>query len=226
MATRAIAFWATFLWPFLMTTPSISGSFPTPEGLRPCAPGDPVATIEARVASKLGGEFLNCFQSGRRIATPSAAKRVWMPVEYAFAIALQGQSYTLADLDNLLSKVKDQWSGFDPLSKQFKDNYTAKLNELLRCSGLNKRATIDSVKPVLVAIAPIHDKFYVVTSIRIYAFRSNGVNVETKKVNADAVVLRGSRLIRLTIQRTLSEPTDVTEVQAEIDKWAKMVAQG
>lgn len=225
MVIRAIALGAAFLLSLLMATPSIAVSFPTPEGLRPCAPGDPVAATGAQVATKLGGEFLNCFQSNRSIAPPGAAKRVLMPVEYAFAIALQGQSYTLSDLQNLFAKVNEQWRGFNPLSKKFKDTHISKLNALLKSNESSDRPTVVSVKPVLIEIGLIHDRFFVVTSIRTYIFESNGGYVEEKKVNADAVVLLGSQLIRLTIQRTLNAPTDVTEVQAKIENWAKMVAQ-
>ena len=226
MVIRSIALRATFLLSLLVATPSIAGSFPTPEGLEPCAPGDPVAATEAQVAPKLGGQFLNCFQSNRNIGAPSAARQTLLPVEYAFAIALHGQTYTLTDLQKLLAKVKEQWRGFSPLSKEFKDTYISKLNALVKSNGSRDGTAVKSIKPVLIEISPIHNNRYIVTSIRTYVFDSNGGTVQVKKVNADAVVLRGSQLIRLTVQKTFSSPADVAEVRVEIDNWAKMVAQG
>lgn len=209
----------------LAATPAESGRLSTPDGFKPCAGGDPVATVEARVAAKLGGEFLGCFQSERRIAAPSAAKAAPMTVEYAFAIALQGRGYTLADLDSLLSTVKNQWKDFDPLSKQFKETYTARLNELIEANGSTPPSTIDSVKPVLVSIDRADPSYYSVTSIRTYVVNSNGGQVTLTKVNSDAVALRSSQLIRLTIQRTLTDPADVAEVEGEIADWARATAQ-
>jgi len=191
--------------------------------LRPCAPGDLVATAEAGVATKLGGEFLGCFQSA--IGVQSAAKAAQMPVEYAFAIALRSRVYTLGDLDNFLSKVKDQWKNFDPLSKDFKESYTNRLNNLIKENGPSPYPNIVSIKPILVSIERLDDIYYMVTSIRTYVLESNGKHVRLTKVNSDAVVLRNSQLIRLTIQRTLSDPADVAQVQGEIGDWARAVAK-
>jgi hypothetical protein len=206
--------------------PNGSSGFPAPGGFKPCAPDSPLAIAEARIATKLGGEFLGCFQSERETMAPSSAKAAPTPVEYAFAIALQGGGHTPADLDNLLSTVKHQWKDFDPLSKEFKETYTARVNELIKGSGLTPSPTMVSEKPVLVSIDRAGDSYYSVTSLRTYTVELNGERVMVTKVNSGAVALRGSQLIRLTIQRTLSDPTDVTQVQGEITDWARATAQG
>ena len=86
-------------------TPPVSSGLPAPEGLKPCSSDDPVATLEARVAASLNGEFLGCFQSERTASPPGVVASARTPVEYAFAFALKGQDYKLADLDSLLSTV-------------------------------------------------------------------------------------------------------------------------
>jgi hypothetical protein len=184
-----------------------------------------VADAEARVAAKLGGEFLGCFQSEQKLVAQSAAKVALMPVEYAFAIAVEGRGYTPADLDKLLSTVKEKWKGFDPLSKEYKETYTARLNDLIKGNGSTLSPTLISVKPVLVSIDQADSKYYCVTSIRTYVIELKGKQVTSTKVNSDAVVLRNSQLIRLTIQRVLSNPADVAQVQGEIADWAQATAQ-
>lgn len=202
-----------------------SSGLPIPGNLKPCAPGSPVASVEGHVAAKLGGEFLGCFQSEQEITAPSATKGVRMPVEYAFAIAVQGGGYTPADLDKLLSTVKEQWNGFNPLSKEYKETYTARLNELIKGSGLVVSPTFIAIKPELVSIDRTDSNYYSVTSIRTYVLELNGERGTLTKVNSDAVVLQNSQLIRLTIQRALSNPADVADVQGQIVDWARAIAQ-
>lgn len=202
-----------------------SSGFPAPNGLRPCAPGDPVAGMEARVIAKLGGDFLGCLWSGQTTFVQGKPDVVPTPREYAFAIAVPGNGYTSADLDKLRSKVADQWKNFDPLSKEFKEAYTARINELIKGDGPASSATLSSVKPVLVSIDRLDDKSYSVTSIRRYVFEIDGGRVGRTKVNSDVVARRGSELIRLTIQRTLTGPSDVSQVQGEIADWARAITR-
>jgi hypothetical protein len=191
-----------------------------PKGLSPCAQDDPVATMEARVAPSIGGEFLSCFQSEQKIAVPGATGLAPVPFEYAFAIRLAGDDHSSADLDKLLSTVTAQWKDFQPLSTEFHDNYIARLNALIKKAG-EPSETVTSIKPVLVSIGRLDAKSYSVVSIRGYVFNANGGQVSETKVNADAVVLRGRSLIRLTMQRMLTGASDVTELQAEISQWAR-----
>jgi hypothetical protein len=62
-----------------------------------------------------------------------------------------------------------------------------------------------------------------VTSIRTYVVDLNGRRVTSTKVNSDGVALRGSQLVRLTIQRTLSDPNDVAQVESEMADWARAI---
>jgi hypothetical protein len=196
-----------------------SGSLAAPKGLSQCAPSDPVAALETRVAISIGGQLLSCFQSGKRGEAPGATEPAPVSPEYAFAIRLAGDAYTSADLDKLLSTVTAQWKDFQPLSTEFHDNYIARLNELIKGAG-ETSATISSIKPVLVSIDRLDAKSYSVVSIRSYVFNGSGEQISTTKVNADAVVLRGRELIRLTMQRMLTDVSDVPQLQAEISEWA------
>jgi hypothetical protein len=79
---------------------------------------------------------------------------------------------------------------------------------------------------VLVSIDRIDVKPYSVVSIRSYVFNESGEQVSATRVNADAVVLRGRELIRLTIQRALIDVPDVAQPQAEIAEWARATEGG
>lgn len=199
-----------------------SSGLPAPKGLSSCAPSDPLAVVEASVAAKLGGAFLGCFKSERTVLVQGATKPVLMPFEVAFAIDLPGP-YTSADLDKLLSRGIEEWKAFEPLSKEF-ENYTIRLNELIKGAGTSSAASVASVKPVLVSIGKTGPNSFSVVSIRSYVFDANGEQVSLTKVNASADVLRGSRLARLTIQRVLTDPPDVVQVQSEIAEWANAVS--
>jgi hypothetical protein len=63
-----------------------------------------------------------------------------------------------------------------------------------------------------------------VVSIRSYVLDASGEQVSLTKVNASADVLRGSRLVRLTVQRVLTDSSDVAQVQSEIAEWATAVS--
>ena len=191
-----------------------------PKGLSPCAPDDPVATMESRIAPSIGGQFVNCFHSEDRIKPPAGSTVAPVPLEYAFAIRLGRGPYTSANLDKLLATVTAQWKDFQPLSTEFRENYIARINALIKDSG-ETSATIASIKPVLVSIERLDAKSYSVVSIRSYVFNEGSGQTRTTKVNADAVVLRGSDLIRLTMQRVLSKPADVDQLRGEISQWAR-----
>jgi hypothetical protein len=199
--------------------PRDSSGLPTPKGLVQCLSDDPVAALEARLAAKLGGEYLGCFRSQRTTIPKGAEGAAPTPVEHAFGFALHDRHYKSADLDDLLARVKQQWKDFDPSSKEFKESYTAQLNALIKSSGSS--ADLVSIKPILVSIDRGAGDYYTVTSVRTYVADLDGSRVTSTKVNSDAVALRGSELVRLTIQRTLSDPADVAEVQGEIADWAR-----
>ena len=193
-----------------------TGDLVAPKGLVPCEPNDPLVAIETRVAGSIGGLFLSCFNSEKDIEVQGATA----PLEYAFAIRIAGSGYTSADLDKLLSTVTAQWKDFQPLSKEFHNNYIARLNALIKGAD-EASATIASVKPVLVSIDRLDANSYSVISIRNYVFNENGRQVSTTKVNADAVVLRGQNFVRLTMQRMLTDVSDVSQLRTEISEWAR-----
>ncbi len=197
-----------------------SENLAAPKGLIPCASNDPVNASGPRIAASVNGQFLSCFQSEEKTDVLGAPDVAPVPVEYAFAISLASEVYTTTDLDKLLTTVTAQWKGFQPLSTEFHDNYIARINALIN-SGHETPVAIASIKPVLISIDRLDVNSYSVVSIRSYVFNVNGTQVSMTKVNADAVVLRGRRFIRLTMQRMLTNASDVTRLQTEISEWAR-----
>jgi hypothetical protein len=187
--------------------PIASESVPQPKGFDPCAPDDPVAALEKRIAPSLGAEFLGCFHSSA-------------PDEYAFVHRVIGDKFTSADVEALRRKVADQWKNFQPLSEEFRDKYIARLNAMISAANASA-GTFAAVKPVLVSMKSLDSKSYSVISIRSYIFNTEKGQEYAERVNAAAIVLRGQQIIRLTMQRRLTEVADVDEVQTEIARWAK-----
>lgn len=225
MVIRTIAQAALTLSLAFMGPPTTSETVTAPEGLRSCPPGDPVATVEAGLATKLGGDFLGCFRSDSTVAATNPAPPATTPIEYAFALALHDHDYTESDIHELLSKIEQQWKDFKPLDGKLSAAYLARLNEIINGQRKESGADVKSVRPILVKIDGDHSRYYTVTSIRTYAVASGSANVTIAKVNADAVVLRDSKLVRLTIQRALIDSADVGRAQVEIDRWAKSIAK-
>jgi hypothetical protein len=199
-----------------------SSGLPAPKGLSLCASSDPLAVVEASVAAKFGGAVLGCFKSQRTITVQGATKPILVPFEFAIAIDFPGP-YTLADLDKLLATGIEQWKAFEPLSKESED-YTVRLNDLIKGANTSSAASVPSVKPVLVSIGRVGPKSFSVVSIRSYVLDASSERLSLTKVNGSADVLHGSRLVRLTVQRVLTDPSDVTQVQSEIAEWANAVS--
>jgi cyanophycinase len=207
-------------WPPHAYAQAPSGGLPAPAGLSSCAPGNQTDYL-ARVAAELHSEVLGCFLSEKMIMVQGAVTPVPMPLEFAFALNPTGGPYTSADLDRLLSKTIEQWKDFKPLSKEF-ENYTGRLNELIKGAGAS--TTVSSVKPALVSIDRVGTNAYSVVSIRRYVLDVGGEQVNVTKVEASAVVLRGSALVRLTMQRVLTDASDVAQLQSEIAEWVRAIA--
>jgi hypothetical protein len=192
---------------------TFSQGVPVPKGLGSCAPSDPLAVRLARVAARSGGELVGCFKSEKKI-------RTWLlltePFEFAVAIDFPGP-YTLADLEKLLATGIEQWKGFPTLSKHW-ENYTDRLNELTRGFGRKR--------PVLVSIGRTGANSFSVVSLRSNLWKQGFFyNMSpTPKVNASADVLRGSRIVRLTVRRALTDPSDIAQVQSEIAEWVNAVS--
>jgi len=178
--------------------------------------------MEASAAAKFGGVLWGCFKSEKTIMVQGATKPILVSFEFAIAIDFPGP-YTVADLEKLLSKGIEQWKAFEPLPNE-SENYTVRLNELIKGAGTGSAASVSSVKPVLVSIGRIGPKSFSVVSIRSYVLDESAEQISLTKVNASADVLHGSKLVRLTIQRVLTDPSDVAQVQSEIAEWANAVS--
>ena len=204
---------------------------PTPKGLGSCAPSDPLAVRVTRAAAKSGGELVGCFKSEKKIWLRDVTS---LPFEVATAFDLPG-SYAWADLEKLLATGIEQWKGYEQLSEE-SENYTVRLNELIRGAGPGPFFKPSFFKPMLVSIGRIGAKSFSVVSIRSYVFDTKNLiwlnavklpvmnfgQVIVRKVNGSADVLRGSRLVRLNMQRVLTDPSDVAQVQSEIAEWANL----
>ena len=222
MVIRAITLVALTYSLASLGPPLHAAPFAGPSGFKACAPSDPVVTVESRLAARLGGDFLGCFRSDPVDAT-NPVPPTSMASEYAFALAIHDREYSTADLHDLLSKVEQQWKGFEPVDGNLSDAYVSKLNGLIDEQRKDGGAGVQSVRPILVKIDHDHSNYYTVTSIRTYVVAANAARITATRVNADAVVLRDSRLLRLTIQRTLTGPADIARAEADIDRWAESI---
>jgi hypothetical protein len=214
---------ATLTLASAVTSAQTSGiRIPTPRGLNLCKDNDSVASAEKRLAPSIGADYLACFASTEKLALHGSSKKSSLPVEHAVALSISGGPFGREDLDAVLSEVRAQWKSFDPLSKQH-EAYLAKLNSLINGSS-SQPVPIESVKPVLVSIDRPDDQWYAVVSIREYAIEADGERVRSLKAHAAAVVLQGTRLVRLEIIRELRAPSDVEDVRTKISAWSRAVA--
>jgi hypothetical protein len=202
---------------------SIDSSLPAPKGLNPCANNDSVASVEARLAPSLGAKYLGCFSSNEKSIPHGGSGDFPVPVEYAIALSISGGPYGPTDLSSLLSKAREQWKSFDPLSKEHRE-YTERLNALIKDTAPKVGATaVTSIKPVLISIEPVGTRAYVVLSIRQYEVAAHTGTVRLTKASATAMVLQGSRLVRLELFRELRDPSDVDAVRMQIVAWVHAV---
>jgi hypothetical protein len=200
--------------------------------------------MKSRTAARSGGELVGCFKSEKMISV--GASTVPRPFELATAIDLPG-SYTSADLEQWRARDIEKWKGFELLSRE-SENYTALLNDLIKRTGpVYFLKFLSSYKPVLVSIGQLDAKSFSVVAIRSYvsdsvlgvrrlipatrlAFAtSRWINnlsqqVILTMVDGSAWVLRGSRVVRLDIQRALADPSDVDQVQNDIAEWVRAVS--
>jgi len=196
---------------------------PEPKGLSACKNDDPVASAEKRIAPSAGAQFIACFASNEKVDVQGPSGTVSLPVEHAVALSVSGGPYTRPALDSLLSQVREQWKSFEPLSKDH-ENYVARLNALINGGGPDAQGdSIDSIKPVLVSIDRLDEQSYGVVSIREYEITVDGKQVRSIEADAGALVLQGTRLVRLEIIRQLRAPSDVDEVRTQIAAWAHAV---
>lgn len=195
---------------------------PAPKGLYPCPPGDRIASAEANIALRMRGQFLGCFRSHGTVTQRGLHDVHSEPREYAFAMRLPGGPYTSKALGQLLVNVRGQWAGFEPLSQDFRD-YTSAVNKLTHgnTGGGSVDTSITSIKPVLIAIDPLGPNAYSVVSLRTYNFTAGSRALKSVKVDADAVALVHTTLVRLTLLRDARSAEDVTDAKAQIASWAR-----
>ena len=204
-----------------------SAAVPAPRGLHQCPPQSRLSTGLARMASRYGAESY-CFVSGHLVHLKSKLKTLDVPIEFGFAYIFgsRGQtSFTTADLDALYSKAKKQWSAVSKTWPHEKSDYENEVNRLLKNDDAEKgnalKATIP--RPVLVSMKRISPSAYVVVNIRRQHFSMNKDAINSVQVVGDALVLKGGKLIRLTIERELRTSTDVRKLTSAIDSWTDKV---
>lgn len=201
-----------------------ASELPAPKGLQPCPPTDRVASLEGNLAIRIGGQFLGCFRSRAVVVQHGLRGDPSVPQEYAFAMRLPGGPYTSEALGQFLTTVRAQWAGFNPLSREFHDRYTREVNELIRGSSRpeSANASVTSIKPVLVSIDRLGPDAYSVVSLRTYELTVGGQPLKSVKVDADAVALVHSTLVRLTLLREVQSASDVADARAQINSWASL----
>lgn len=197
---------------------------PAPAGLAACASDDLVAPIEKRLASRLGAKFVGCFKSEETTTLLGDGGKHPVPVEYAIAVRILGGPFSPANLDVLLSRVREQWKNFKPLSKEHGE-YVARLNSMIQNVDSKPHATpVASIKPVLISIDRLSPEAYVVLSVRHYAAAGDAGTIISTKADGTAMVLQGTRLMQLEIVHELRDPSDVDAVRQQIVAWAQEIA--
>lgn len=213
--------------PSAMASSIKSAAVPAPRGLHHCPPQSRLSTVLARVASRYGAESY-CFVSGHLVHVKSKLKTLDVPIEIGFAYIFgsQGQTpFTTANLDALYSKVKKQWAVVSKTWPHEKLDYEKEVNSLLKNDGAEKTNGLKTTipRPVLVSMKRISPNAYVVVNIRRQHFSMKKDTINSVQVVGDALVLKGGKLIRLTIERELRTSTDVSKLTSAIDSWTDKV---
>jgi hypothetical protein len=202
------------------------GDLPVPRGLNTCTAEGASASGMQRMASALGGVPLGCFQSRDTAELHGSKKTYAVPVEYAFAVEMKGGPYAALDVNILMADVTDGWKGAKPLSQDTRADYERRLDGLIEKAPPNGTAKpADSVNPpVLVSIEQLDAGSFAVVAVRQGPVPLNGEFFTATKVDAAAVVLRQTKLVRLSIARELRSTADVEAAREEIADWASAVA--
>lgn len=197
---------------------------PVPIGLVACSSDDSVAAVEKQLAPRLGAKFVGCFKSQETTKLRGRVAGHTVPMEYAIALQILGGPFSPASLDSLLSRVRDQWKNFKPLSKEHAE-YVSRLNAMIQAvASKTDSTTIASIEPVLVSIDRLNPEAYVVLSVRQYVFTGESETITQIKANGTAMVLQGPRLMHLEIIRELRNPSDVDAVRQQILAWTDEIA--
>jgi hypothetical protein len=178
-----------------------------------------------RMASALGGQPVGCFQSAQTLELHGAKKTLATPVEYAFAVEMKGGPYAETDVAGLMSDVIQGWKNAKPLNQDTRADYERRLGGLIENAapdGTPKPA--ETVNPAtLVSIEQLDPVSFAVVSIRQRPVSLNGEFFNLTKVDAAAVVLARTKLVRLSIARELRSKSDVEAAREEIADWASAV---
>lgn len=149
-----------------------------------------------------------------------------VPVEYAIALRFPGGPFSTVDMDALLSKVREQWKNFKPLSKEHSE-YVAQLNAFIQGADPKVNAApLTSIKPILISIERLSPEAYLVLSVRRYVSAGSAGTVISTKIVGTAMVLQGARLMQLEILRELRDPSDVDSVRQQIVRWTHDIVAG
>jgi hypothetical protein len=198
---------------------------PVPRGLTPCTADGQSASDMDRMATALRSRPLGCFQSGETTELQGAKKGIAAPVEYAYALEMKGGPYTMADVATLMSDVSEGWKNAKPLSQDTRADYERRLDGLVeKGAPIGTPKPADPVNPpVLVSIEQLSPESFAVVAIRQGPLSLSGEFFNVTKVDAAAVVLRRTTLMRLSIARQLRSKQDVEAAREEIADWAYAV---
>jgi hypothetical protein len=198
---------------------------PPPRGLAACAQPGPVAADMQHMAAALHGQPLGCFQSGETAELRGTKKTYSVPVAYAFAVEMKSRRFTQQDLSKLMSAVTEQWKNSDRLSQDTRADYDRRLDELIAPAVPRTPKPEARPKPsVLVSIEQPDENFQTIVVIVRRQMSFDGEFFDTTRLDAAAVVLKGERLIRLSLVRDLRSKGDVGAIREEIADWAAAVA--
>ena len=200
---------------------------PPPRGLHQCPPDSRLSMALARIADRYGSDS-DCFVSNRRVHMKTTIKTLDVPIEFGFVYIFKGDGrapFTVTDLNALFLKAKKQWSAVSKTWPHEKKAYEKEVQGFLKDSDAEKGNALKTKipEPILVSMKRISPSAYIVVDIRRQHFALAKDTINSVQVVGDALVLKGGRLIRLTIERELRSSLDVRTLSSAIKSWADKV---
>lgn len=226
MQRAALSIFLALLACSFATTAQTIEPVPTPNGLSPCPPQSPLRVGLVRLASQFGAAPGGCFVSSEQVQLHGTTRTVDHALEFGYVITYAPKSsgpYTTASLDELFSKVTQEWKNVDPLWKQTGAVYNKRVEDLVRSTSPSGASQPDMSieQPILVSMTRIDAASYVVISIRKRHMSSTANAFDLVNVEGDALVLDNGSLVRLSLSRALRGPADVQSVSSTITDWVK-----
>ncbi len=176
------------------------------------------------MVSMLSGRSLGCFQSSETTELHGLKKTHAVPLEIAFAVEMPGGPYTAKDVDQLMSDVTEQWKNSKALNQETRAGYDRRLADLAeKGAPIGTAAAQPLIPATLVSIEQLDPASFAVVSIRQLQVSLDGEFFNPTRVDAAAIVLQHSKLVRLTIARELRSRSDVETVREKIADWAYAV---